>query len=121
MAMAIALVATAPAALANPPFLPHHTPYTFPAGECTVTVQHGNYLGAAYAKINAEYGWCHHVYVQVVYSTGNGQIYNGPWEGASPPDDKWYQSTAHYSNIVGSNYYICPWTNECYFYQFSAI
>jgi hypothetical protein len=94
----------------------------YPNGASNVTVQHGNYLGAAYAKIKGNHGWCYSIHVQVVYSDGNGQLQNALWEAGRPPDaGVWYQSTQHYANIVGSNYYVCPWYGVCYFYQFSAI
>jgi hypothetical protein len=98
--------------LAAPPildkgFLAHNQARSFIVGGCWFTVQHGNYLGAAYAKIMSNTAGC------IVKPKVTG-ISNGQWVSGYGPYERqpgiWTQAQANYANIVGSEFIVNNWT-----------
>jgi hypothetical protein len=69
--------------------------------------EHGNYLGAAYAKIMSNTAGC------IVKPKVTG-ISNGQWVSGYGPYERqpgiWTQAQANYANIVGSEFIVNNWT-----------
>ena len=113
-------VATAPTAAAADYYLPYNAIVTYkwkigpgnpwPQGGCTVVVQHGSYLTAAYSHIrfaSADHSYCAKYSVQNVYGY-NGNLYaTGRLEGSSHTQFTAVHGPA-YSNTVSSIYGINP-------------
>jgi hypothetical protein len=103
---ALALFAS-PLAYAADPFLPHHTPRKarFDGNSnCEVTVQHGNYLATAYAKIKANNRFCLTVDVQVTALKDGKLVDSDVRLATNPRVGEWYQVAVPFSNIVGSRF-----------------
>jgi len=88
-------------------FLAHNQARSYIVGGCWFTVQHGNYLGAAYAKIMSHTAGCS-VKPKVT------AIANGQWASDYGPYARqpgiWTQAQVTYANIVGSEFIVNQWT-----------
>jgi hypothetical protein len=88
-------------------FLAHNQARSYIVGGCWFTVQHGNYLGAAYAKIMSNINGC------IVKPKVTG-IANGQWVSGYGPYERrpgiWTQAQVNYANIVGSEFIVNQWT-----------
>jgi hypothetical protein len=88
-------------------FLAHNQARSYIVGGCWFTVQHGNYLGAAYAKIMSHTAGC--IVKPKVTAIANGQWASGYGPYARQPGI-WTQAQVTYANIVGSEFIVNQWT-----------
>ena len=96
-------------------FLPHNTAHTvYPYGKavdpdsgfpCHVTVQHGNYYGAAYAKIKSNSVNCYKIRISVTALQDGDLKTRFTRTIINPTPGRWYQAHLKFSNIVGSGLY----------------
>lgn len=122
-------IGVAQAALQSGDFMPHNQQQTITVGIawgiCSFNVQHGNYLGAAYAKVRIItpgcYAWAR------LTGARDGRLLTTPWTDRAdgPIDDRsgtgpWKQAQQNGRSIVGSEYVITK-GDFSYYYNFGAL